>query len=252
MTPYILVAFIFFAGSFTQSAAGFGGALVAMPLLTLIMGVETAAPTYSLLLVFTSATIVWRFRKDVVWRESLRMVSTSTLFVPIGAAALVMLPSEPVTGLLGVLLIIYAPFELWRSTRGVEDAPPSDPPVWAPYVAGACSGVLGGAYNTNGPPLIIYAVARQWPKHVFKGTVQSVIFIQFVTIDIVHTYNGLVTEEVLRYCAAGAPGVVLGAWAGLAIDKYIPQRQFRIGVLVLVAILGVSLLYRSLPENMGG
>ena len=247
MTPYILVAFIFFAGSFTQSAAGFGGALVAMPLLTLIMGVETAAPTYSLLLVFTSASIAARFWKDIVWRDSLRLITTSILFVPVGAAALIALPPEPVTAVLGVLLILYAPYEILRSSRARETQPVIDPPSWAPYLAGAISGVLGGAYNTNGPPLIIYAVSRQWAKHAFKGTVQSVIFIQFVTIDIVHTYNGLVTMEVLRYCAAGAPGVVLGAWAGFAVDKYIPQVQFRRGVLVLVAILGISLIYRSLP-----
>lgn len=247
MTPYLLATGIFFCGSFVQSAAGFGAALVVMPLLTLLVGVETAAPTHSLLVLGVSGTILMKYWRDCAWRESLRMLLVSLFFVPIGATALVKLPSEPVTGVLGLLLLAYAPYELWRSTRSTDDQAPAQPPAWAPYLAGATSGLLGGAYNTNGPPLILYAVTRRWPKHVFKATIQSVIFFQFIAIDIVHAYNGLMTDEVFRYVAAGLPGVVLGAFAGFAIDSKIDQVRFRQAVLVLVIILGVSLLYRSLP-----
>lgn len=246
MSDLFIIAAIFFGASFVQSASGFGAALVAMPTLTLMVGVETAAPTHSLLVLPVGAAILYHYWRNIVWRESLRMLITSLFFVPLGAYALVSLPSEPVTMFLGVLLLFYAPYEFYRSFKGAPSEV-SSPPVWAPYVAGAFSGVLGGAYNTNGPPLILYAVTRHWNKETFKGTIQAVLFFQFIVINIVHTYNGLMTIDVFRCVGAGIFGVALGSAAGFAVDKRVNQVQFHRGVLILVTILGLSLIWRSIP-----
>ena len=34
---------------------------------------------------------------------------------------------------------------------------------YAAYPFGFLAGILGGAYNSNGPPVVIYGSARKWP-----------------------------------------------------------------------------------------
>ena len=39
--------------------------------------------------------------------------------------------------------------------------------------SGFCSGILGGAYGMNGPPLAVYGSLRRWSPQHFRATLQG-------------------------------------------------------------------------------
>ena len=61
--PYLITVIILFISTFTRSALGFADALIAMPFLTMVLGLKTAAPLVALVAT-TSSFVRKRSRKS--------------------------------------------------------------------------------------------------------------------------------------------------------------------------------------------
>lgn len=72
-----------------------------------------------------------------------------------------------VTAFLGVVIVAYALYALFNPTL-----PELAQRSWA-YGFGFAGGVLSGAYNTSGPPVVIYGTCRCWQPAEFKSNLQG-------------------------------------------------------------------------------
>ena len=114
-------------------------------------------------------------------------------------------------------------------------------PAWA-YGFGFLGGVLSGAYNTSGPPVIIYGTCRRWEPTTFKGNLQAYFLLNsFFTLS-AHLISGNFTAVVWQNYLWAVPGVALGLVAGKWVDGRLNPVQFRQGVLVLLVLLGIRLI----------
>ncbi|MFQ5856424.1 MAG: hypothetical protein ACE5LU_12350, partial [Anaerolineae bacterium] len=75
--------------------------------------------------------------------------------------------------LLGLILIAYACYTLAHPVT-----PRLSSRRWV-YPVGFVAGCLGGAYNTPGPPVIVYGSLRQWPKQEFRAMLQAFFCLNF-------------------------------------------------------------------------
>jgi uncharacterized protein len=237
LTPQtLLVIGILFLSTFTRSALGFGDALVAMPLLTLIVGVQTATPLVALggsTIAFTILLDSWR-QVDV--QAAWRLVISTLIGIPVGLFLLKAAPEAIAEAILGILLIGFGMYNL------VAPRLPKLKSERLSYVFGLVAGVLGGAYNTNGPPVVIYGMMREWPPERFRATLQGYFIVTGGTILISHGVAGLWTPEVLRLYAYGLPvilaAVLLGGWA----NKKVSGEQFKRVVYAFLIVTGVLLI----------
>lgn len=234
---------------FVHSATGFGSALVAMPILTMVVGVSTAAPLLALVGQIVTVLVLYQNWRGLHFREALRLIVASTLGTPLGLFLLRYGNEAVITGILGAVLIGYALYAFLLEPRFAASAParvtPDRDPWWiqiAGFGAGFVAGVLGGAYNANGPPAIIYASARRWPKEQFKSVLQSLFIVNGVFIVIGHGCAGLITREVLYYCAYGVPASIVGMILGFLVDRRLNAERFRKVVLALILVLGIVLI----------
>jgi hypothetical protein len=233
-------------GGIVHSTAGFGSALVAMPILTMAIEPRIAAPLQSAVGLLLSALIFYRHREAWPWRETLPIIAFSILGIPFGTYALLHFPEGVVLGFMGAVLIAYALFELAGPTRGLTSRPfRRDPHHIGSSIAGFLSGVFGAAYATNGPPVIVYGAVRGWPKGEFKSALQSIFLVNGACIVAWQSSAGLFTRNVGWYALFAVPGLALGAFIGHRIDRRIDQDRFRRYVLGLILILGVVLLARA-------
>ena len=108
-----------------------------------------------------------RWRAHVTWNDLAQLVVPTVIGIPIGVFLLSQVDSVLVTRSLGVILIIYGAYNLLGHVM-----PPLRNPAWA-YVAGFSSGLLSGAFNTGGPPVIVFANARGWTADQFRGNLQT-------------------------------------------------------------------------------
>ena len=69
MLVYFLIALIFLAAGFVQGISGFGSALVAMPLLALVVDVKTAVPLCVLNGLLITLFLTLRLKAHINWRK---------------------------------------------------------------------------------------------------------------------------------------------------------------------------------------
>lgn len=246
----IAIALIFALGALVQTIAGFGSALVIMPMLTYFIGIQSASTVMAIAGAAVTVAVLHQNRKGLRWAEAVPILIGSCTGIPLGTLALEALPAAPVVALLGVVLLAYALFRITLGNRfAVETAPPQKNLSWTGRIptvmVGLVAGLLGGAYATDGPPLVIYGAVKGWPKESFRSILQAVFLVDGVLIVVCHGAGGLVSTDVITYSAYGIPGMLAGLGAGMWLDRRISHEVFHKVLLVFVVLLGIALIARA-------
>lgn len=238
MEPLLAVMLVIFLAIVIKAILGFGEALIAMPLLTLMIGLQAAAPLVGLMGAIITAIIALRQWREVDFRSTWRLVLGSALGIPAGLILLKIVPTEWMMHGMGALLIFYAAYTLiaphWEGLRH---------PAWV-YIFGFFAGMLGSAYNTSGPPIVIYASARRWSPGQFRATLQGCFLPMSLMVMFSHALSGLWTPTVLLLFVLILPAMLVAFWAGTYASRYIPTDQFARLVRVGLGVLGIMLLIR--------
>jgi uncharacterized membrane protein YfcA len=232
----LLVVAVVFLALFTQSLSGFGLSLVSMPLLVPVLGIQTATPFIAVIALVGEIILLVYYRESLNIRVVWRLALASIIATPLGVFLLQSAPERLVLTLLGVIVAGYALYALFKFRL-----PRLEHSVWA-YLAGFLAGLLGGAYNTSGPPVILYGNCRRWPRESFKSNLQGFFTVNSVVILLSHYVAGGLTAEVWGLVPYGLGAAVLGIIVGTRLDKVLNPESFRQLVLVLLLVLGIRLL----------
>ncbi len=225
-----LVLLIIFISTLIRSAFGFGNALIAMPLLVLILGVKTAAPLVALVGIVIALVMLLREWRELDFKAAVYLILSTLAGIPLGLFFLKSTPEHIVKMILGLVLIGFGFFNLLGLRL------PTLKKGYLVFPFGFLAGILGGAYNTNGPPVVIYGVMRGWGKEKFRATLQGYFLISSALIVAGHGISGLWTRSVLIYFLGAMPVVVLAVLLGnWMVHKISGERFNRMVNLFLVA-----------------
>jgi uncharacterized membrane protein YfcA len=237
--PFITLALnvvVFFA-AFEQTITGFGFSLIVMPLVTLALGIQTAAPLVALTALTLYVVNFIRHRESVIVSEVLRLVIASVLGIPVGLWALSNVTESVIKVLLGLILIAFAYYSIARpATLQLISK------RWG-YGVGFLAGCLGAAYNTPGPPLVVYGTMRQWDKDEFRAALQLLFFVTSVLTVTSHVLTHRMTLSVLTSYGSVSPALLIGIVAGARVDRWVNKAIFRAMVNGMILILGLSLVW---------
>ncbi len=235
MAERLLTALILFGATLISATFGFGAGLFAMPLLTLLLGISTATPLFGLVGPTASGVILlcnWR-RVDLA--SAWRLVAATLAGIPVGVGLVKYAPGNLVAQLLGLFLMGFGGYRLLqRQLTELKSA------AWAVPV-GFIAGILGGAYNTNGPPVVIYGEMRRWTPTQFRATLQSYFFPTGLGILVSHGVGGLWTEQVVQLYGWSLPGILAAIAIGGWLTRRIAAERFQRGLSGLLILLGLLL-----------
>lgn len=223
---------VMFVAALTRSTFGFGEALVAMPLLALVLRVEIATALVAVNSIFNSLIILATGSETTDWRGGWRLTLASALGIPCGVYVLTHVPETAVKLLLAVVLACFAGYSLWHPRRWqlTSDA-------WA-YPFGFIAGILGGAYNTSGPPLVMFGSLRGWSPAQFRSTLQGVFLPNATCVLVMHYTAGLWSSEVYSFLVWTLPLVLITVPLGYWLNRRIHPEHFQrllYGILLLLA-----------------
>ena len=236
-----LAASVVFLAALTHGLAGFGAALVARPLLVWVMDIRTVTPLVALLTLTVNAIFLVRFRRSLLPGRVVPLLPGAAIGVPIGIFLLKNADPRPLELLLGAVLVIYAALSLRRSHRVSSSAGLGR--TWA-FFLGLCSGCLGGAINTGGPPAVVFAVSQPWSKEEIHVSLQFYFFLSGIFIVAAHALTGLTTAATVRYYFLMLPALAAGSAAGYFLHRRTSGDHYRKVVFVLLLLLGLLLLVR--------
>jgi uncharacterized membrane protein YfcA len=231
-----LVILIILLAVFTQSLTGFGSGLVAMALLPAVIGIRLATPLVAAVGISLEAMLLLRYHSALNLRAVWRLIPASVIGIPIGIVALRQLNERLVLGILGFVIAAYALYAL----LGLR-LPELKHPAWA-VGAGFLAGLLGGAYNTSGPPVILYGDSRRWPPAEFKSNLTGFFLMNSLFTVSGHVIGGNYTADALRLYAWAIPAILLGFFAGISLDRRLNPQIFRKVVLAVLVATGARLM----------
>ncbi len=233
----IFVVLIIFLAVFTQSLSGFGSALVAMALLPELMGMEIATPLVAAMAMTVEACLLLRYRASLNLRAVWRLALASLVGIPLGMLTLKRFDENAAMTILGAVIAAYAIYALF------ELKPPElSHPAWG-FAFGLMAGMLGGAYNTSGPPVVIYGNSRRWLPVEFKSNLQGFFFLNSVLVVSGHALSHNFTQAVIQNYLIALPALALGILAGIGLDRRVNPDAFRKIVLILLLVMGVRMIF---------
>ena len=238
-TELIVVAVAVFSAAFVQVIAGFGFALLCMPIMTLAIPVEKAVVVSSLLGILTTTWQAWHLRADVERPLVRRFSITAFIGMPLGLVLLNVVSDRNLRLVLGVSVLI-ATAMLVRRIDLRHVGPPLD------YSAGFVSGVLNTSLSTNGPPLVFALQARHLTADRFRATISTTFAISNIGGIALFLADGKVTLDGLRAAAIALPAWAAGQLIGWPVRKHMHGERFRWLVLVLLFAAGLSAIVFAL------
>jgi uncharacterized membrane protein YfcA len=235
----VWVLAVIFVATLIRSAFGFGEALVAVPLLALLMPVEVAAPLAVLVSITVAVVIVLEDWHKVHLGSAWRLVLATLFGVPLGLLLLTAVPGPVVKAVLGVVLVAFSGHCL------VGRAPPALHDDRLAWLFGFVAGVLGGAYGMNGPPLVVYGTLRRWSAEQFRATLQGYFLPASVAGMAGYWLAGLWVPAVTHYYLLSLPVAGAAILLGRAVNRRLAGRSFVRCIYAALLLVGVALLVQA-------
>lgn len=241
LPEWFFFALVIFVSYAIRGSTGFGG--VTVPLLALIMSVKTVAPMVTFLGILSSALILAKDYRHVVWPAMWRVLPWVATGVAIGVYFFSELDSGTLGKALGVFAIGYGIHSWWRTIRPAPDRNLPTKSVTA--VAGTVGGFVGSLFGASaGMFFAMYLDVLKLAKVPFRATVAAILFAMGIMRGTGYVWAGAFDREALIICAASLPVMAVGVWAGNHIHANLDQLRFKRLVATILILSGVPLLVR--------
>lgn len=240
ITIYILG--IIFIATLVRSTFGFGESLIAVPLLILLIPIEIAVPLSVLISVLIAAFVVVQDRKQIHFKSAKWLILFAAFGIPIGLLILIYGNENLNKRVLGILIIFYSIYSLLSKGNFKLE---SDNKFWL-FLCGFFSGVLGGAYGLNGPPLVIYGNMRNWTAKHFRATLQAYFLPASMIGMFGYWYKGLWISTVTHYFLISIPVIIPAILLGRYLNHQLKNGAFFKYIYLGLIGVGVVLLSQSL------
>ncbi|MEF2070104.1 sulfite exporter TauE/SafE family protein [Consotaella aegiceratis] len=213
---------------------GFGFALAAVPLLSLLWSPTQAVVAVTLMQAIVGVYDLVRMRA-VMHRPSLRWLALGALFgTPLGLYALARFDASVmrvlIAGIVGVALLVLARKPVLAAIGGPKLAIP----------AGFFAGVFSGAAAMPGPPVIAYYLSAPAAPAMTRASLLAFFFFTAIIALPGQAYARLIDGPAVLLALVGLPimvgGTALGAWlfARASQDLY---RRIALAVLAVMALV---------------
>ncbi|SHN59174.1 sulfite exporter TauE/SafE family protein [Desulfovibrio litoralis] len=226
-------------GGIINGIAGFGAAMIAMPILALGISLDIALPACTLIVLLASIHMTYKYRtfKDIT--RSKGIIIGSIPGAIFGLTLFFYLPEVAMKLWFGSFLIIYS---LW-SLFGKLDTQKVISPNWG-YLAGFVSTSFGTTLGFNAPPLVIYFSLSGLNKDDLKSALSIFNVITCIIIVTSQAMANLYSTKVFMSVLAGAIAVFIGNSIGIDLSKRISEKMFRRILYMFLCIMGTSILVR--------
>jgi uncharacterized membrane protein YfcA len=235
IVPIIIISFI---ATVVRSTVGFGEALVAVPLFVLFIPFEVAVPLAVMMSIVVALVVVVQDHKAIHIASAKWLILYAVLGIPVGLLILKYGNEYWIKIGLGLLIISYSMYTmLAKNTLHLKE----DNRFWL-FVCGFLSGVLGGAYGLNGPPLAVYGNMKKWSAQHFRATLQAYFLpVSFIGI-LGYVTQGLLGWIVIKYFLLCLPAVIPAIFLGRYFNRKLKGPSFFRYVYYGLVVIGVLLI----------
>jgi len=231
-------ASVLFFAYLVRGVAGFGSALIAVPLLALTLPLTIVVPLVVFLDYLGSASQGMNNRECIQWNEIWPLLPFSLIGVAVSLYIMDSVKPEMLSVALGGFIMIFAIYQLLPMKLGQANRVISVP-------SGFFGGFVGTLFGTGGPFYVIYLNLRHLDKNSFRATFAAIFLIDGAMRLAGYAMKGFYTVEMLSYLALAVPVAGLGLFFGGKIHTALGRDTFVRLISVLLLGSGTALLMKA-------
>lgn len=235
VVPIIIISFI---ATIVRSTFGFGESLVAVPLFVLFIPLEMAVPLSVLMSLLVAVVVVVHDHQSIHISSAKWLIFYALPGIPVGLLLLAYGNDYWMKIGLGLLIVGYSTYTI-NAKRSLQLA--QDNRLWL-FICGFLSGILGGAYGLNGPPLAVYGNMRKWTAQHFRATLQAYFLAASFIGTIGYLLQGLLKWKVAEYFLCCLPAIVPAIFLGRYFNKRLKGASFFRYVYYGLIVIGIVLV----------
>ncbi|MCD7996878.1 MAG: sulfite exporter TauE/SafE family protein [Clostridiales bacterium] len=241
MEQVLIVVFSSFCGGLVQAVTGFGGAVIIMIFLPLILNM-TAAPALSDVITMTlSFSMFWRYRKSVRFKSIVIPAAVYLIASTLAIHGSAFIDAGKLKGVFGVFLIILSVYFF-----GFSGKLSVKPTLFMKFGCGALAGICGGLFGISGPPVSLFYLAATDTKEEYLGTLNAFFSFTVIFNLISRIYNGFLTISLVPLMGVGIAAILTGCVLGSRIVKKINIDVMRKCVYGFMAFAGMVIVVQGI------
>lgn len=231
-----LAAFAAMAG-LSRGFAGFGAALIFVPLASILIPPQSAVPILWLIDFTMVLPLTIQGFRSCNWSEIRPLFVGAVLGVPLGVWLLATMPEDHMKWIVSALVLIAVAglASGYRRTRPI--------PLAGMITVGGAAGVGSGAAALGGPPVIVFwASSNTTSAAQMRMNIFAFFGLTGITSGIMHFSFGLFTEEKLITAALLGPVYALAIFVGSRMFGLASEKGFRIFALCLCTVAAIMVM----------
>jgi uncharacterized membrane protein YfcA len=235
LTIYLLAGLAIFAAHVVSSVSGFGANIVALPLLAMVVGIDSGKAAVIILSTLMYSALTVRWWRRVAWKELLVIVIVTGSGLVLGMRFFELLPAHASIITLGVFVASVGLQGLIKPDllRAVPD--------FIAKVMLFAGGIVHGAFTVGGPLMVIYCHRAIPDKSRFRSTLGLMWVILNISLMIGWTLQHQWPAGTLHLTLVGLPFTAVGMMIGERIHHRVHPRHFQIWVNTLLIVTGIML-----------
>ena len=226
------------AAALIGTLTGFGYALLATPLLVLVLPPREVVPLVLLSSIVLLVLLAIESRREMDGRKISRWVLGALPGMLVGGHVLATVSDNTMKTVIGVITLCAAAVLSLRPGRPWQLEWPGA------LGAGLLSGVLVGASGMSGPPVILFGLKQHWDYRVLRASLIGYFGIIHALAVLVLGRLGVGGVEDSFQVLSILPGVFLGFILGMKWRSRVNHTLFRSIALGLLCASGVLALFR--------
>jgi len=230
----VLIAAAFLAAAISGTA-GFGGALLLLPVLTMTVGPVEAVPLLTVAQLIGNASRVVLGRRHIRWAPVAAFLVTALPSGLVGSLLFIRRPDRDITRSIGAALVVFAVLK-WFD---VMKFPKS---TWAVMAGGAVVGLVSGYLGSAGPLGAAVFHALDLPPLAYVASEAFTALSLHALKTVVYQRHLALGADFWIMSAAIGVAMVAGTLAGRKVIEHVAVETFRRFVTILLGAIGIGML----------
>ena len=219
-----------------------GITLLAIPLMAINFGAKPSTGLILPMLCFSDLIAVFYYRRMAEWKYIFKLLPAAVIGFFLAIAVDKMIPVNGFGKLMAVCIFMGIIVMLWNEKKSAESKMFTS--WWYAPIFGLMGGFTTMIGNAAGPVMSVYLLSMRLPKYSFVGTsAWFFLVVNYLKLPLQIFVWDNISFASIALNIISIPFMVIGAIIGVYLVKKIPEKGYRIFIIVVTILSAVVLFF---------
>ena len=201
----LVFALIIMATYFIEGLIGFGGTIMALPLASMVVPLNTTVHVLTIIVLFASLFITIKDYRYIAKAEFIKIARLMIIGLPIGMILFKVLPERPLKITLGIFMILVGIKGIYNLKSSNKQKQKSEDILVPTKIKKTIEnltlflgGIVHGAFTCGGPFVVVYATKNIKDKFSFRATLCALWATLNTIMLTINIFRKEITLEVIQ------------------------------------------------------